>query len=68
LINSEQILFDEVSVMIEQGRRAIYNEVLNNKGIDYGKQIVVTLPRPLTEKRKKFEEKNRRNDTRCHNC
>jgi len=42
------------------GKR-INDEVLNNKRADYGKQIVVTLSRQLTEKYgRSFEEKNLR--------
>ena len=80
MINPEQILFEEISAMIEQSRRKIYsqanyetvllfwkigqrvnNEVLKNKRADYGKQIVVSLSRQLTEKYgRSFEEKNLR--------
>jgi len=80
LMNPEQILFEEISAMIEQSKRVIYSranseavllfwkigqrvnsEVLNNKRADYGKQIVVTLSRQLTEKYgRSFEEKNLR--------
>ena len=69
LMKPEQILYEEISEMIEQSRRVIYSranaetvllfwrigqrvnsEVLNHKRADYGKQIVVTLSRQLTEK------------------
>ena len=74
------ILFNDISALIEQTRRTIYtqancetvllfwrigrrvnNEVLQNKRAGYGKQIVVTLSRQLTEKYgRSFEEKNLR--------
>jgi len=80
LMNPEQVLFDEISAMIELSKRVIYSransetvllfwkigqrinsEVLDNKRADYGKQIVVTLSRQLTEKYgRSFEEKNLR--------
>jgi Uncharacterized conserved protein len=80
LMNPEQLLFEEISSLIEQSKHTIYSqansttvllfwkigqrvncEVLNNKRADYGKQIVVTLSRQLTEKYgRSFEEKNLR--------
>ena len=80
LLNSEQLLFEEIAALIEQSKRTIYSQansvtvllfweigrrvngdVLNNKRADYGKQIVVTLSRQLTEKYgRSFEEKNLR--------
>jgi predicted nuclease of restriction endonuclease-like (RecB) superfamily len=79
-MNPEQLLFEEISALIEQSKQKIYSqansttvllfwkigqrvnsEVLNNKRADYGKQIVVTLSRQLTEKYgRSFEEKNLR--------
>ena len=80
LMSSEQVLFEEISSMIEQTKRTIYtqanresvllfwnigrrinDDVLQNKRADYGKQIVVSLSRQLTEKYgRSFEEKNLR--------
>ena len=80
LMKPEQILYEEISEMIEQSRRVIYSranaetvllfwkigqrvnsEVLNHKRADYGKQIVVTLSRQLTEKYgRSYDEKNLR--------
>ncbi|MDR1061913.1 MAG: DUF1016 N-terminal domain-containing protein [Clostridiales bacterium] len=80
MIPSEQTLIDEISGLIEQSRRVIYEnarnttvllfwnigkrinqEVLQNKRADYGKQIVVTLARQLTEKYgRSFDDKNLR--------
>ena len=79
-MNPELALFDEISTLIEESRRAIYaqasgttavlfwrigkcikNETLKNKRAGYGRQIVVTLSRQLTEKYgRSFEEKNLR--------
>ena len=76
----EQILYKEISEMIEQSRRVIYSranietvllfwkigkrvnsDVLNHKRADYGKQIVISLSRKLTEKYgRSFDEKNLR--------
>ena len=69
LMNPEQLLFEEISALIEQSKHTIHSqansttvllfwkigqrvnsEVLSNKRADYGKQIVVTLSRQLTEK------------------
>ncbi|MDR1000917.1 MAG: PDDEXK nuclease domain-containing protein [Clostridiales bacterium] len=83
VVNPDNILFDEISTMIEQSKRAIYaqanhetvllfwrigqrvnNEVLQNKRADYGKQIVVSLSRQLTEKYgRSFEIRNLRRMT-----
>jgi len=80
LMNSERVLFEEISEMIEQAKRTIYkqanresvvlfwnigrrinDDVLHNKRADYGKQIVVSLSRQLTEKYgRSFDEKNLR--------
>jgi len=80
IMDNEQMLFNEISVLIEQSRRLMYSQVnetivllfwtighrinsdiLLNKRADYGKQIVVTLSRQLTEKfGRSFEEKNLR--------
>jgi phosphoribosylformimino-5-aminoimidazole carboxamide ribonucleotide (ProFAR) isomerase len=80
LMNTDKILFEEISAMIERAKRTIYtqanresvllfwnigrrvnDDVLQNKRADYGKQIVVSLSRQLTEKYgRSFEEKNLR--------
>lgn len=79
-LSSEQSLFNELSLLIEQGQFQVATQVnsaltmlfwhigyrinqsiLQNKRADYGKQIVVTLSRQLTEKYgRNFEEKNLR--------
>ena len=76
--NNADILFNEISSLIEQSRRVIYtqansttvllfwkigrlvnNDILKNKRADYGKQVVVTLSRQLTEKYgRTFESRN----------
>ena len=80
LMNPDNILFEEISAMIERTKRTIYtqanresvllfwnigrrvnDDVLQNKRADYGKQIVVSLSRQLSEKYgRSFEEKNLR--------
>jgi predicted nuclease of restriction endonuclease-like (RecB) superfamily len=79
-VPAEQVLFDELSQLIEQSQQQlaaqanstltmlfwhighrINQSILQNKRADYGKQIVVTLSRQLTEKYgRNFEEKNLR--------
>ncbi|MCT1523871.1 PDDEXK nuclease domain-containing protein [Sphingobacterium hotanense] len=79
-ISEEQVLFNELSRLIEQSQLQIVikvnsaltmlfwhigyrinQNILQNKRADYGKQIVVTLSRQLTEKYgRNFEEKNLR--------
>jgi predicted nuclease of restriction endonuclease-like (RecB) superfamily len=78
--SQENILFNEITQLIEQNRHILYKqinsttvslfwkvgrrintEILQNKRADYGKRIVVTLSRQLTEKYgRNFEEKNLR--------
>jgi len=78
--NGDDLLFSELSALIEQSRRTMYAQansatvllfweignlinknILDNKRADYGKQIVVTLSRQLSEKYgRSFEEKNLR--------
>ena len=79
-ISDEQVLFNELSRLIEQSQLQVViqansaltmlfwhigyrinQNILQNKRADYGKQIVVTLSRQLTEKYgRNFEEKNLR--------
>lgn len=79
-ISEEQVLFNELSQLIEQSQQEVaahfnsilttlfwhigyrINEnILKNQRADYGKKIVVTLSRQLTEKYgRNFEEKNLR--------
>lgn len=79
-ISEEQVLFNELSRLIEQSQLQVViqansaltmlfwhigyrinQNILQNKRADYGKQIVVTLSRQLTEKYgRNFEEKNLR--------
>ena len=76
----EQNLFNEISALIEQSKRAAFvqlnnitvmlywqigkhinADILENKRADYGKQIVVTVSRQLTEKYGScYEDKNLR--------